>query len=100
MKVLAVIALIGTVMGLSLEDQPLAEVTEKAYFDIEIGGNPVGRVVFGLFGNVVPKTVDNFASLGSGERGANLDYAGSLFHRIIPQFMAQGGDIVNGNGTG
>merc|ERR1711934_342877 len=85
--------------------EPLAEITEKVYFDITIDEEPAGQIVFGLFGNVVPKTVKNFATLcdgsaGVGNAGKALHFQGSSFHRIIPGFMAQGGDFTAGNGTG
>jgi len=83
----------------------LAPVTQKAYFDIEIGGKPAGRIIFGLFGSTTPITAQNFATLAEGgsgltPRGLDLSYAGSEFHRIIPGFMAQGGDYTHGNGSG
>ena len=103
MKLLSLFALLGTVFA--FRDSPIAVVTEKAYFNFEIDGVPAGKIVFGLFGDVVPKTVENFAGLCSGEYGIGqsgkpLWYEGSKFHRIIPSFMAQGGDFTNGDGTG
>ncbi|CAD2091408.1 peptidyl-prolyl cis-trans isomerase, putative [Plasmodium vinckei brucechwatti] len=78
------------------------EVTHKAYFDISINEKPIGRIVFGLYGKVAPKTVENFVSIckGSVVNDKMLNYTNSIFHRIIPNFMAQGGDITNFDGTG
>merc|ERR1712150_154001 len=74
------------------------DITEKVYFDITIGGQPAGRIVFGLYGDVVPKTVKNFKTLCTNPPGEG--YRSCPFHRIIPGFMCQGGDFTNFNGTG
>ncbi|KAJ3379444.1 Peptidyl-prolyl cis-trans isomerase fkbp9, partial [Lobulomyces angularis] len=76
----------------------LTEITDEVFFDIQVGEENVHRVVFGLWGNALPKTVENFKVLASGEKG--YGYKGSKFHRLIKGFMIQGGDFTNANGTG
>ncbi|KAL9332612.1 hypothetical protein ACSQ67_002222 [Phaseolus vulgaris] len=113
-----------------LSDTPLGQdsegVTHKVYFDIEIHGKLAGRIIIGLFGNTVPKTVgmktfERFVLValqlcwnqscefeqrlvsgekGKGRSGESLHYKGSTFHRIIPSFMVQGGDFTRGDGRG
>lgn len=83
----------------------LAKVTHKVYFDIEADGEPLGRILLGLYGEEVPKTAENFRVLSTGEQGTlpngkKLYYQNVPFHRVIPGFMIQGGDITQGNGFG
>ncbi|MER6528692.1 peptidylprolyl isomerase [Streptomyces sp. NPDC001508] len=73
-------------------------MSDNVYFDITIDEQPAGRIVFRLFDDVVPRTAENFRQLATGEPG--FGYAGSAFHRVIPDFMLQGGDFTAGNGTG
>ncbi|RKP01767.1 hypothetical protein CXG81DRAFT_25537 [Caulochytrium protostelioides] len=70
----------------------------KCFFDITINNEAAGRIEFELFDDIVPKTAENFRALCTKEKG--FGYEGSGFHRIIPQFMLQGGDFTAHNGTG
>merc|ERR1711868_279299 len=75
------------------------------FFDVTIGGQQAGRITMELFADKTPRTAENFRALCTGEKGVGksgkpLHYKGSSFHRVITEFVAQGGDFTAGNGTG
>ena len=79
--------------------------THRVFFDVAVDNQKAERIVMELYGHIAPKTVENFRALCTGEKGVGksgkkLVYRDSPFHRIIPQFMLQGGDITLGNGMG
>lgn len=78
--------------------QAARQENPKVFFDMEIGGRAGGRIIMELRADVVPRTAENFRQLCTMEKG--FGYRGCGFHRIIPDFMAQGGDFTNHNGTG
>ncbi|MFF7596263.1 peptidylprolyl isomerase [Streptomyces mirabilis] len=71
---------------------------QNVFFEVSADGEPLGRIEFKLYDDVVPETARNFRELATGQNG--FGYKGSPFHRVIPDFMLQGGDFTNENGTG
>jgi len=102
---LAALFVSACLISLASADLSKEKVTHKIGITFEADGETLGEAVFGLFGEVVPKTVENFRALCTGENGVGssgkkLHFKGSPFHRIIPNFMIQGGDFTRGDGTG
>ncbi|CCD24490.1 peptidylprolyl isomerase CPR2 NDAI_0D01760 [Naumovozyma dairenensis CBS 421] len=102
MKVFSLIALffvaITSVLAAS-SSAPDTTITHKVYFDITHGDEKVGRIVMGLYGKTVPKTVENFYQLTI-SKDPKMGYLQSIFHRVIPNFMIQGGDFTHSSGIG
>ncbi|XP_030384561.1 peptidyl-prolyl cis-trans isomerase, rhodopsin-specific isozyme [Scaptodrosophila lebanonensis] len=98
MKFIGIIFLVGVGQLATIEALSFT-VTSKIYMDVKQNRQPLGRITFGLFGKLAPKAAANFRHICL--RGINgTSYVGSKFHRIVDRFLVQGGDIVNGDGTG
>merc|ERR1712158_226425 len=95
---LAVLVVVISSCSSRADAQTGPKVTQKVSFDITIGGVPSGTIEIGLFGEVVPRTARNFAELATKTKPEG--YKGSAFHRVIKNFMLQGGDFTRGDGTG
>ncbi|PKI83095.1 Cyp3p [Malassezia vespertilionis] len=87
----------GQIRGAGAHGRPIV------FFDVALGDAPLGRIKMELFSDLAPKTAENFRQLCTGEHRFNhkpMGYKDSTFHRVIKDFMCQGGDFINGDGTG
>lgn len=96
MKFLLALGVVALINAVNASSKPDLTFTHHVTFDISIGDEPAGQLKFGLYGKVVPKTANNFFQLAKGTTvsGVPRSYTGSIFHRIIKDFMIQGGDIT------
>ncbi|ODV79288.1 uncharacterized protein CANTADRAFT_32251, partial [Suhomyces tanzawaensis NRRL Y-17324] len=105
MKYITILAVIASLFLFFFKESVAVElpenppITHKVYFDITEDDKPIGRITIGLFGTIVPKTVENFRQLAISE-DPKFRYTDSIFHRVIPKFMLQGGDYETGQGYG
>jgi peptidylprolyl isomerase len=108
-----ILSLVSLVDAKKKKKSKQPKCSSKVYFDIEVEGKPIlgeagegkNRITMCLYGDSVPKTAENFRALSTGEKGMGkkgkpLHFKGSIFHRVIPGFMLQGGDFTDATGTG